>query len=182
LQKIQVGDSFGRLVVVGRAENSTGGTTRYLCKCVCGIETAVQHANLKSGNTKSCGCLHNEILAKMATRHGEANKTPEYSAWKAMIRRCETPSSSNYSIYGGRGITVCERWRHSYDNFLSDLGRKPSSVHSLDRTNVNGNYEPDNCKWSSPSEQSKNRRRFIVTAKEFEELMEYKRRYGPLTT
>lgn len=88
--------------------------------------------------------------------------TPEYTAWAAMIRRCTNPKQDNYRYYGGRGITVCSRWRRSFSAFLADMGRKPSPNHSIDRRENEGNYEPDNCRWATRSEQRRNRRQ--VTA------------------
>jgi hypothetical protein len=84
--------------------------------------------------------------------------TPEYDCWANMIRRCEKVDGQDWHLYGGRGITVCDRWRSSFPNFLADMGRKPSRRHSIDRIDVNGNYQPGNCRWATPKEQRQNQR------------------------
>jgi len=86
------------------------------------------------------------------------SQTPEYASWEHMKDRCYNQNCNRYYLYGGRGIKVCERWRNSYVAFLKDMGRKPSHIHSIDRLDTNGNYEPSNCKWSTPKEQANNRR------------------------
>jgi hypothetical protein len=106
--------------------------------------------------------LQREIAAKsaktMATTHG-ACLSPEHIAWKGLIGRCENPRNPVFKYYGGRGITVCERWRKSFANFLVDMGRKPSMAHSIDRIDNDGNYEPGNCRWATQSEQTSNQQR-----------------------
>lgn len=97
----------------------------------------------------------------MHRSHGESNKTAEYKAWKDMKKRCYQPTYINWANYGGRGIRVCEAW-HWYPYFLEDMGRKPSSAYSLDRINNEGNYEPNNCKWSTAKEQAQNRRTSLI--------------------
>lgn len=151
---------FGRLVVVLRASNGSNRNSRWKCSCDCGQEIIVPRYNLLSGNTTSCGCLRREKPNNL--RHGHARKTgdsSEYKSWRAMKSRCLNPRDKVYSYYGGRGILVCERWRISFDNFLVDMGLKPSRDYTIDRLNVNGNYEKENCIWATRLEQSLNRRK-----------------------
>lgn len=151
------GMKFGRLLVVSEHGRSKDSRVLWKCMCDCGKETIVQASHLKSGRIKSCGCLRNETSKKVNITHGKS-KTPEYKTWCGMIKRCQNRNCTGYSDYGGRGIAVCERWL-KFENFLEDMGMRPSKYHSIERKNVNGNYEPDNCKWASPTEQSRNTRK-----------------------
>lgn len=163
--KDATGLSFGRLTVIGEAEKyvSLQGVRlrRVMAVCDCGNEITTNLGSLKSGITASCGCFALEVLADRSIVHGDAprkKQTKEYKAWANMIARCENPNVDRYPIYGGRGIKVCARWRMSFENFLSDMGRKPSLDHSIDRIEVNGNYEPGNCRWATPDVQANNKR------------------------
>jgi hypothetical protein len=154
------GQSYGRFTVITREANTPKGQARWKCLCSCGNEAVVTAAKLRNGHTKSCGCLRIEISPLNVKRKalGEALKTTEWRSWAAMKHRCYTLSHKHFALYGGRDITVCERWLHSYPNFLADMGRKPSPKHSIDRfPNKNGNYEPGNCRWATQSEQNANR-------------------------
>lgn len=155
---------FGKLTVVGDARASNH-QRRVWVRCDCGSpEKAVVLAQLRRGSTTSCGCYHRAIrLHGLSTRHGDSRHgavAAEYRCWEGMKKRCLNPNSAHFRHYGGRGIKVCDRWLNSYENFLADLGRRPSPKHSLDRVDVDGNYEPDNCRWATHSQQMKNRRPF----------------------
>lgn len=151
------GSRFGELIVISRVIKCPK-RTHWECKCDCGKSTIVDGAKLKSGHTKSCGCL----VKRFRKTHGESSDylhTKEYSAWAAMIKRCNNKNDPKYKHYGGRGIKVCERWLQ-YENFLADVGRAPTQRHTLDRyPNNNGNYEPSNFRWATYSEQNKNKRK-----------------------
>ena len=143
---------FGRLTVISRAQNN-GRHVVWLCQCDCGNMTTIQATNLSGGRSTSCGCYQKEIV----TTHNMSH-SPEHVAWTAMKSRCYTKSNVSYKYYGERGVTVCERWLHSFENFFSDMGNKPSREHSLDRIDTFGNYSPDNCRWVEREIQSNNRR------------------------
>lgn len=144
------GQKLGKLSVIRRA--SLPGKVKWDCLCDCGNEKTIAAMNLRAG-TRSCGCL----AVERSTSHGMA-RSAEYHCWIAMKNRCFTESSQSYEDYGARGITVCERWKSSFENFLNDMGRKPSSEHSIERDDNDGNYEPTNCHWVVPLEQCQNRR------------------------
>lgn len=151
---------FGRWKVIGQSDplrRADGGKIPHrLARCSCGTVRSVSLANLKSGKSKSCGCFRRKRTTETKIVHGDARKgavAPEYSIWQAMIKRCKDP---DHPDYGGRGIKVCSRWSQ-YQNFLSDMGRRPSSGHSLDRyPNNDGDYEPTNCRWATAKEQRAN--------------------------
>lgn len=182
------GRRFGRLVVIGRAENTPEGKARWLCRCDCGKENATEGQGLRSGRTKSCGCLNRENTAnrnRRNARHGHCaghTVTDEYRVWTAMITRCENKRSVAYSRYGGRGIKICERWRTSFENFLTDMGKRPSRSHSIDRIDNDGNYEPSNCRWATSKEQTANRRsnRLLTVNGETATVTEWAERVGIL--
>lgn len=163
-----IGERFGRLVVMERAPVSSTGHSMWKCTCDCGKDTVCAGSRLWNGYTRSCGCLRHDTGVKngrATLRHGMCG-TPEYRSWLSMIQRCTNANSKVYTQHGARGIKVCARWRHSFENFYADMGLRPSDEHSLDRyPNNDGNYEPGNCRWATMQEQSRNRRtNVIITA------------------
>jgi hypothetical protein len=148
------GRRFGKLVVLEISEIAET-RQKWLCLCECGNSSLVRGEYLRSGETRSCGCMRRS--------HGMRN-TKESGIWRSMIQRCHNPNDKAFPKYGGRGIEVCDRWRTSFVNFISDIGRRPSPDHSVDRIDNNGNYEPENCRWATRKQQSRNQRKTpIVT-------------------
>lgn len=155
---MNLGERFTHMTVIGPA----GGMGKVACRCDCGAEKFVRMADLRRQRTRACGrCRYTTGMTVTAKgTHGEGGQrySKEYTAWKAMIQRCTDPKFIHYANYGGRGISVCERWS-TFDTFLSDMGRKPTPGHSLDRIDVDGPYEPINCRWATRKEQNRNTRR-----------------------
>jgi hypothetical protein len=129
---------------------------KHLCRCDCGNYVNVDIRKLHNGHTKTCGCLNKEII----TKHSLCG-TPAYRTWQKMKQRCYNKNHEHYNDYGGRGITVCERWLNSFENFYKDMGTKPSPKHSIERINNNGDYELSNCRWATTKEQRRNTRQTI---------------------
>ena len=162
------GQRFGRLVCVKDVGRSKNRQALWLCMCDCGENTIVVSTNLTSGHTKSCKCLQADIVKKRSTTHGfsrDENGTPKrlYTAWLNMKSRCSNPANPAYKNYGGRGITICNKWS-KYENFHKwAMSNGYKNNLTIERMNNNGNYEPDNCTWIPRTEQPKNTRatRFI---------------------
>lgn len=146
--------------------------TMWTCRCDCGVVKDISYASLSYGSSRSCGCLRDELAKVQPITHGHAkrgNLHPLYKVWAAMIRRCENSNDHHYHCYGGRGIKVCGRWRNSFENFLADVGERPSKKYSLDRyPNNDGDYEPGNVRWATSSEQAYNRRPKPLVVPRFE--------------
>jgi hypothetical protein len=150
------GQRIGKLVAKRFGPNINGCTT-WICQCDCGNETTVTTQNLRPKHTTSCGCVKKAVVAKGANSSHGMRRTRIYAGWRAMKDRCLNPNNHAYDRYGGRGITICERWM-KFENFHQDMGDKPAGL-TLDRIDNDGNYEPGNCKWSTPAEQARNRRK-----------------------
>lgn len=155
------GQRFGRLTAVAETDQRSDGKVVWRCVCDCGVESLVNCRRLRSGNTRSCGCLERDTLIARNAKHGAAHRgrlAPEYMVWSAMVRRCTDKNDKGWDDYGGRGITVCERWRAGYASFIADMGRRPSPRHSIDRIDNDCGYEPGNCRWTTRVVQTRNRR------------------------
>ncbi len=155
MNRDEVDRKYGRLTVMSLMSIDRDRHRHWLCKCDCGASVTVSQNALRCGATRSCGCFNREII----TKHGESHpRTKEFMAWQRMIGRCNNLNNKYYNDYGGRGITVCQRWIESYLAFLSDVGRAPSPDHTLGRKDNNGNYEPGNVRWETMKQQNINKR------------------------
>lgn len=156
-----IGQRFGKLLVESRiGAKHVNRQIYWKCLCDCGNTSEVRTSHLRKGKIVSCGCHRNEIARARSRTHGHGTKgirTKTYRAWQSMIDRCTNPRTRCYKNYGGRGISVCERWIKNYSAFLADMG-ECSKHTSLDRIDVNGNYEPSNCRWATDAEQALNKR------------------------
>lgn len=186
------GQRFGRLVVVSREPNRVRNNGRaktvWLCQCDCGKERAVLAESLKSGATKSCGCLSVEMFVKRATTHGytkDKKKERLYVVWRSIIQRCENPNIPTYKYYGGKGVSICDEW-HDYSKFRSWAylnGYDETAVRgecTIDRIDNNGDYEPSNCRWVCLKTQMRNRsdNRLITHNGETKSVVEWAEQTG----
>ena len=135
------------------------GGSIWLCECSCGTRKEMTRRTLISGNTKSCGCLKRDVHSETHITHG-MTESPEYYTWCRIKYRCYNEKSKDYPDYGGRGIKMCERWLESFENFYEDMGERPSLKHSIERLDVNGDYSPENCIWTTYDRQARNQRKF----------------------
>jgi hypothetical protein len=152
------GQKFSRLTVIERAPSDKDGNAMWLCICSCGNRLIVLGRSLRRNRTKSCGCWYKEAIGLRVRKHGNCMNyeiTSEYSSWMNMKARCSNQDHGSFARYGGRGIMICPRWM-KFENFLADMGKKPSSRHSIDRINNDGNYEPSNCRWATRKQQAAN--------------------------
>lgn len=176
LKEDLTGKRFGKLFVV-RRDGSGKGQALWFCKCDCGREISVAGSHMRRGNTKSCGCWRHEFSKVMKSTHGKT-RSKIYRVWAGMKNRCHNPNQPHYHRYGGRGIRVCDEWRNSFEAFYRDMGDPPKDGQrwTLDRMDVNGNYEPGNVRWATYAQQNdptNKRRKFfpeeIMTA--FKEMI-----------
>lgn len=148
------GQKFNRWTALSKPDDQRG-QVKWLCRCECGIERLVLQNNLLLNLSKSCGCLSRETTSENRTTHGKSG-TPIYAVWSNMLVRCYNPKYKDFKSYGGRGITVCEAWKNSFEAFYADVGDPPTPDLTLDRIEVNGNYEPGNVRWATKHEQANN--------------------------
>lgn len=158
------GKKFSKLTVLNLSKQKIGNKTYWDCLCECGAKKSIRGDFLASASTISCGCQR--IIANKTTKakHGHSRQgevTRAYRIWYSMKQRCNNKTHESYHKYGGRGIEVCSRWSDSFVLFLEDMGEPPENM-SIDRINVNGNYEPGNCRWATSIEQSRNCRNTIT--------------------
>jgi len=149
-----IGQRFGRWTVQSMAPKR-GRQVAWICHCDCGKTGIALTLDLRSGDSRSCGCLRRDILKTRSITHGLTHSA-EYMAWCKIKERCSSPANKSYHSYGGRGITVCPEWEHNFQQFYADMGPRPSSQYSVDRINNDGPYAPGNCRWATRHQQMRN--------------------------
>ena len=173
------GKRFGRLVAISRTKNKHG-VSAWLCVCDCGNEKVVRTDHLESGDIKSCGCLFDELNHKTARKHG-LSEDPLYNRFTNIVSRCESPTNPEYKNYGGRGISICDEWRNDFKAFYNwSMQNGYKKELSIDRIDVNGDYEPNNCRWVDNIVQANNTRsnHFIEYNGERKTIAEWGRKLG----
>lgn len=154
-----VGKTFGHLTVL-YVTKIRGRNKRLVCECSCGNVISTQFWNVIRGQSKSCGCQRGNYISEGKTRHGQAaehGRTSEYNTWARIWDRCTNENNKKFMDYGGRGITVCDRWI-VFEDFFADMGKKPTPKHSIERLDNSSGYGPGNCAWATNKAQSRNRR------------------------
>jgi hypothetical protein len=159
LGPVSIGQRYTRLVVVSAEKHND--QTLWRCRCDCGKEKLLRGSELRSAVIRSCGCWIRENAGKHTIRHGGFG-TALYEIWKGMKRRCYNKLNKSYSRYGGRGITVCDRWLAAFENFREDMGERPTESHSIERVDNSLGYSKENCVWATPLEQARNRRTNVL--------------------
>lgn len=178
--KTIIGRKFNRLTPLGFL-GMVNNRSHWLLRCKCGAFWVADIGALQRGYTQSCGCLNRELVLTRSTTHGQASRGPirsqTYVTWCAIISRCHNPKNGAYRYYGGRGIVVCDRWRHSFENFFADMGHPPTAKHSIERQDNSLGYSPENCIWATQDAQAQNKRsnRRITANGETRILMEWSR-------
>ena len=171
LEDVRVGGKIGRLLLLKEIRMPHGNRTDagYLCKCDCGNEKQILRSNLLSGAVVSCGCFQKDIVRKTNKKHGKAGDKV-YNTWAEMKSRCFDKGHISYDRYGGRGITVCDRWKNSFEAFYADMGDPPGKDYSIDRIDNNGNYELGNCRWATTTQQARNKRNCVIVEYDGEKM------------
>lgn len=158
---MKAGDRFERWLVL----NPYHSPAKALCQCDCGTTRGIERGSLVKGRSRSCGCLRIETTVERCTTHGMTGSRI-YRVWASMIERCESPTCRDFPDYGGRYISVCPEWLHSFEQFYSDMGEPGFKGASIERVDVNGDYSPSNCIWATQVQQARNRRNSLILTHE----------------